>query len=132
MLMGGVLYVVTVTAISAGVLWSVLRAAGVGRAVKRAARRLGLAGPEPLVPLAVPIERIAADLRRIRPEAMGPHEGATLTRRRVIVAAYDRALLDACTALGIASELDQLGGLDQEIERLRTEYALELAGLLIN
>jgi hypothetical protein len=80
----------------------------------------------------MPIERIAADLRRIRPQALTPAAGMPMARRRAIVAAYDEALLDACRALGVPTELDQVtDALERESERLRTEAALERAGVTL-
>jgi hypothetical protein len=53
-----------------------------------------------------------------------------MERRRAIVAAYDDALLDACRALEVPTELDLLTDpLERESERLRTESELERAGV---
>lgn len=92
-------------------------------------RLVRLVPPAPPTPVGMPIERIACDLRRIRHEARAPFSGMPMARRRGIVAAYDDVLLDACRALGVATQLDQLDdGLERESERLRTEHELGRAG----
>jgi hypothetical protein len=78
----------------------------------------------------MPIERIAADLRRIRPQARLQQAGTPMVRRRAILAAYDQALLDACRALDVPTELDRIAdSLERESERLRTESELQRAGV---
>jgi hypothetical protein len=78
----------------------------------------------------MPIERISADLRRIRARALAQAEGMPLVQRRAILAAYDDALMDACRALGVDTDLDAMNDdLDREGERLRTEVQLERAGI---
>ena len=78
----------------------------------------------------MPIERIAANLRRIRPQALRPVSGTTYARRQAIVAAYDDALRDACRALGVSTELDRItDALERESERLRAEREPEKAGV---
>ena len=119
--------------ITAGVVaavWCVFN----GARLRRAARTLGRAGhvipPPPPTPVGMPIERIASDLRRIRPQVRVIGKGTPMVRRRGIVAAYDDALVDACHALGVSTELDQLtDALERESERLRTEAELERAGI---
>lgn len=64
-------------------------------------------------PVPVPFEEVAALLRKL-PRAD---------------AGYDDALAAACLCLGVPHHLDQLSGLDLEIERLRVEGALIVAGL---
>jgi hypothetical protein len=78
----------------------------------------------------MPIERISADLRRIRVQALRQAEGMPVVQRRAILAAYDDALMDACRALGVDTDLDAMkDDLDRESERLRTEVQLERAGI---
>jgi hypothetical protein len=56
--------------------------------------------------------------------------GMPMARRSAIVAAYDEALLEACRALDVPTELGQItDALERESERLRTEYGLEQAGV---
>jgi hypothetical protein len=84
----------------------------------------------PVLPDGMPIERIAADLRRIRRQARRPVAGMPMARRVAIVAAYDETLLDACRALAVPTELDRItDALERESERLRTEAELERAGV---
>ena len=86
--------------------------------------------PPPPTPLGMPIERISADLRRIRVRTMTQAEGLPMVQRRAILAAYDDALMDACRALGVDTDLDAMNDdLDREGERLRTEVQLERAGI---
>jgi hypothetical protein len=127
---GGVLYITEVTMVGAAVLWCVLSARRLGGLVVAVGRRLRLLPPEVPAPSGMRIERIAADLRRIRPLAMHPASGTPMVRRRAIVAAYDDALLDACHALGVPTELDRItDALERESERLRTEHELAEAGV---
>ena len=114
----------------AGALWMIANAAEVMAFAIRCGRALGLVKPEPPVPAGMPIERIAADLRRIRVQARRPVTGMPMARRRAITAAYDDALLDACRALDVPTELDRISDdLERESERLRTEAELERAGV---
>jgi hypothetical protein len=127
---GGVLYIAEVTMVGAAVLWCVLSVRRLGGVVVAVGRRLRLLPPEIPAPSGMRIERIAADLRRIRPLAMHPASGTPMVRRRAIVAAYDDALLDACHALGVSTELDRItDALERESERLRTEHELAEAGV---
>jgi hypothetical protein len=127
---GGVLYIAEVTMVGAAVLWCVLSVRRLGGVVVAVGRLLRLLPPEIPAPSGMRIERIAADLRRIRPLAMHPATGTPMVRRRAIVAAYDDALLDACHALGVSTELDRItDALERESERLRTEHELAEAGV---
>jgi hypothetical protein len=85
---------------------------------------------EPSEPADPPIERVAADLRR-------------LSRQRVEIAnrspvwytavqrAYDDRLKVACRELGVEEHLIELAGVDLEIERVRVEGALQSAGMAV-
>ena len=76
-----------------------------------------------------PIERVVADLHRIRAEALAPVPGASQVRRDATLAAYDDVLAQACRALGLPDHLTELPlGTDREAERLRVETLLEEAG----
>jgi hypothetical protein len=126
----GVLYIAEVTMVGAAVLWCVLNVRRLGLVAVAAGRRLRLLPPEIPAPSSMRIERIAADLRRIRPQAMHQATGTPMVRRRAVVAAYDAALLDACHALGVPTELDRItDALERESERLRTEHELAEAGV---
>jgi hypothetical protein len=127
---GGVIVIAEVTAFGAAVLWCVFNIDRIGEIGMGVGRLLRLVPPRPLTPAGMRIERIAADLRRIRPEAMRPATGMPMVRRRAIVAAYDDALLDACHALGVPTDLDRItDALERESERLRAEHQLKEAGV---
>lgn len=64
----------------------------------------------------VPFEEVVAQLRDL------PRADAR----------YDDALIAACLCLGVPHHLDELTGLDREIERLRVEGALIDAGLTLS
>ena len=93
-------------------------------------RRVRVVPPPPAPPAGPPLEKLAADLRRLRPEARSPRPGVPMARQKGIVAAYDGVLVATATALGVPTSLTDLpGGIDREAERLRVEDALEAAGL---
>lgn len=100
--------------------------AAAGEARRRRLRESGrlLAAPGP------PLERLAADLRRLRMQRADcrrsrvQREGARL--------AYEDVLREAARALGIAYELDHAPrGFGREVELLRLEQALLDAGLVL-
>lgn len=127
---GGVIFLAELTFGGAAMLWCALNLRRVGALGTRAARRVHLLRPPTPAAAGMPIERIAADLRRIRPQALRPATGTPYTRRLATVAAYDDALLDACRALGVSTELDRItDALERESERLRAEHELQKAGV---
>jgi len=77
-----------------------------------------------------PIERIAADLRRL-----GRLRLSVATRSPVwhaaVMRAYDDRLRLACRYLGVVEHLAELGGVDLEIERVRVEGELLGMGLVL-
>lgn len=75
-----------------------------------------------------PFERIAADLRRLGADRLGIGQRNDLWHTAV-EHAYDVKLQEACRALGIAEHLEELAGMDREIERLRIEGELIAAGV---
>jgi hypothetical protein len=126
----GVVDLALITAGVVGALWLIAHVADVLERGDRVARFLRGVRSQPPAPVGMPIERIAADLRRIRPQALTPAMGTPMARRRAIVAAYDEALVDACRALGVATDLARMtDALERESERLRTEAELERAGV---
>jgi hypothetical protein len=126
----GVVVLAEVTFGGAAVVWCALNLERLGALGMRAGRRLHLIATPPPSAAGMPIERIAADLRRIRPQALRPASGTPFTRRQAVVAAYDDALLDACRALGVSTELDRItDAFERESERLRAEHELEKAGV---
>jgi len=80
-------------------------------------------------PAGPPIERLAADLRRLRP--LVDDAARSRTQREGARLAYEDVLTDACRALGIEHRLGATRGLAGEVEVLRVEAALADAGLRI-
>lgn len=112
------------------VVYGVLHVADVVAAARRLAERSGIVSP-PLVATGSPIERIAADLRRLNRRldalrAAGPVPGKGL-RWQAAQLAYEDRLADACHALGLDHRLTPARG--QLSERRRVEAALAEAGL---
>ncbi|GAB3574044.1 hypothetical protein GCM10027445_34320 [Amycolatopsis endophytica] len=83
-------------------------------------------------PSAPPIERLAADLRRVHRSLADLAPDAPMVRRRATNQAYDALLAQACAALGLRHWLDELPeGVERDVERLRVEEALRRAGLTV-
>ena len=98
---------------------------------RRLGRALRLVEPDPPAPSGLPIERIAADARRIRNQLRHVPPGTPAARLRGWQAAYDDVLVLACRALGLEHRLEELApGPVRELERQRVERMLEAAGLL--
>jgi hypothetical protein len=129
----GVVDLALITAGLVGVIWIFAHVADILERGDRVARFLKIVKSPAPAPAGMPIERIAADLRRIRPQALTPAAGMPMARRKAIAAAYDEALLDACRALDVPTELDRMtDALERESERLRTEAELERAGVALD
>jgi hypothetical protein len=87
-------------------------------------------GPEPTTP---PIERLAADLRRVHRTLADFPPGTPNVRRVATREAYDSLLAQACAAVEVPHRLDALpDGMDRELERLRIEDALRAAGVRVS
>jgi hypothetical protein len=87
-------------------------------------------GPAPAHP---PIERLAADLRRVHRALAEFPPGTPAVRRRATRDAYDALLVQACAAVDVPHRLDRVGeGMDREVERLRVEEALREAGVRVS
>lgn len=128
-LLGGVLAIFIATMVVAVVVGAVAYSGEIVNVTVRVARFLRVIPPEPPTPVGMPLERIAADLRRLRVEATH-RPGMPMAKYRGAVAAYDDALLDACRALEVSTDLSSLpDGVERESERLRVEYELEQAGI---
>jgi hypothetical protein len=126
----GVLMLGLITVGVVAAVWCVFNTARLGAWTVAAGRRLRILPPPLPTPLGMPIERISADLRRIRVRTRERAEGAPVVQRRALLAAYDDALMDACRALGVDTDLDAVNDdLERESERLRTEALLERAGI---
>lgn len=126
----GVLTFVGICLVPVAFVGALLHADRVGGLLLRLARRLGLADTPPAAPPGPPLEKLAADLRRLRRDVRSPRPGLGEERIRGTLAAYDGVLVLTATALDVETMLGDLPeGLDQEAERLRLEHALERAGL---
>lgn len=79
----------------------------------------------------VPLEQLAADLRRLRlVVSTDAHRSAAHQMGNRI--AYDRLLTEACAMLDITHELDRDSvGIERDIERVRVEAELERAGVML-
>jgi hypothetical protein len=88
--------------------------------------------PQPPLTTRPALERIAADLRRIRHDIVTVPPGLPVQRRDGLLEAYDDRLADACAALDLPDTLHDLPlGPDREMERMRVEYLLEQKGLVL-
>lgn len=127
--LAGLLSLATTVVIVAVAIALVLNGRAILGRVRALLRDLGVLRAPPPRPTAMPIERIARDLRRLRGQ-VSRREGEPVARHRGVVAAYDGALVDACSALGIATDLTALpDGADRDAERLRVETEVERAGI---
>ncbi|MDT7803388.1 MAG: hypothetical protein QOI78_6821 [Actinomycetota bacterium] len=103
--------------------WCALRLPGV---VRRAREKRQ---PAPQGP---PIERVAADLRRVHRLLVDYPSGTPAARRYGTRQAYDELLTQACRQIGVPHRLAELPeGMDREIERLRVEQSLRESGLAV-
>ena len=104
--------------------WAVLRVPGLLGAA------YGRFRPPPPAPAGPPVERLAADLRRVRRALREMPGGTSAVRRRGTQRAYDELLAQACAALDVEQHLGEVpDGADRSLERLRVEQALVDAGL---
>lgn len=112
----------------------VFHAGRIGAWVLAVLRRLRLApGPKPVVEQRPPVERIAADLRRLSGLRRSLPRGSSRARQQGVLRAYDEVLATACRALDVRSSLDELRpGFERDVERLRIEEALRAAGLALD
>lgn len=79
-----------------------------------------------------PIEKLAADLRRVHRILVCYEPGTPRVRRLGTLQAYDQLLILACQAVEVDHRIDKLPpGTDLELERLRVEERLREAGLAI-
>jgi hypothetical protein len=98
----------------------------------RIGRTLHLVEPAPPVPSGAPIERIAADARRIRAQIRHAPAGIPVAKLRGWHEAYDDVLVAACHALDLEQRLAVLPeGAEHDMERERVERMLERTGLLM-
>jgi hypothetical protein len=127
----GVVVSVVAAVIPVGMIWVLVHADEIGERALAAGRKLRLVRPPtPVLTNDPPIERIAADLRRLSIARQQIGHGTPAIRRRGVQLAYEAKLEAACRALGVPHALDELAdGMDREIEKMRIEAALENAGL---
>ncbi|MBP2324311.1 hypothetical protein JOF56_004696 [Kibdelosporangium banguiense] len=103
--------------------WMVMR---LPRLIRRLRRRPQVVSTHP------PIEKVAADLRRLHNLLAQFGPGTPIVRRRGTLQAYDCLLMQACTAVEVDHRLDRLPpGTSLELERIRVEESLRAAGLVI-
>lgn len=127
-LVRGLLQVIGISLVPVALVAAALRSGEVWRWWRRRRTRRHVA--EPPSPQ-VPLERLAADLRRLHPQVHSPRRGTAMAKHRAAVLAYDQRLTAAAEALGIGTTLTELRlwGVDREAERLRLEHLLSEAGL---
>ncbi|MCZ2810586.1 hypothetical protein O2W15_03985 [Modestobacter sp. VKM Ac-2979] len=78
-----------------------------------------------------PLERVAADLRRLARELAMVPGGMPMERRRGLLAAYDDLLVEAAVLLEVPQQLTEVPEEAREFERIRLLGALEAAGLVV-
>jgi hypothetical protein len=100
------------------------RFARLDRAISRAT------ASEPSEPSDPPIERVAADLRRLNRQRVDIAHRSPVWYAAV-QRAYDDRLTVACRELHVEEHLAELAGIDLEIERVRIEGSLQEAGLAV-
>jgi hypothetical protein len=126
----GLALAVIAAVLPSGMIWLLSHADEIGSRIMAMGRRWHLLRPAPVLTHDPPIERIAADLRRLSAAVRPVPPGTPAVRRRGLQMAYDETLAAACRALDVQHSLGELAdGVDREVERLRIEAALEEAGL---
>jgi hypothetical protein len=80
----------------------------------------------------IPLEQLAADLRRLR-RAVATDQQRSATHQLANRVAYDQLLMQACEMLAVPHELDKkTAGPGRDIERIRVEAELERAGIVLS
>jgi ABC-type phosphate transport system auxiliary subunit len=80
----------------------------------------------------VPIEQLAADLRRLR-AILGTDAHRSAAHQMGNRLAYDKLLMQVCEMLEIEHDLESESiGFERDIERIRVEAELERAGLILS
>lgn len=126
----GVAGIALIALVPVVVIWTLLHLERLGGWVVAALRRCRLLPPEKQEIPRPPVERLAADLRRLSAAARDVPRGTSHARRKGLQIAYDDVLVVACEALDVPQSLAALpAGMDRDLERLRVEAALESAGL---
>jgi len=124
-LLDGAFWLVIIVVAPLGLLWVGLRIPKAVDAVReRRARRIAASQPQ-----GAPLEKLAADLRRLRAELVY-RKPTTNVRLTALVKAYDDVLESMCARLELPVNLSELPiGRDRDIERMRAEAAVEQAGI---
>ncbi len=126
----GLLKVIAISLVPVGIMAAFLHARFLMDGCVHLGRRVHLLAPPETPTAGPPLEVLAADLRRLRPEVRSPRPGIAMARQRGIVAAYDEVLVRVAGTLEVPTTLAELPeGFHHDAERLRLEHALELAGL---
>jgi hypothetical protein len=79
-----------------------------------------------------PLERVAADVRRLTRELSMVPGGMPMARRRGLLAAYDDVLIEAAELLDVPHQLATEPAGTRELERMRLLAMLEAAGLVVS
>jgi hypothetical protein len=126
----GFVKVIGISLVPVGVVAALIHSTAIWHRTLTVLRWLHLAPPPVVPPAGPPLEKLAADLRRLRREVRHPRPGVAMARQRGIEAAYDSVLVQTAKTLGVPQTLADLPeGIDREAERLRLEHGLEQAGL---
>jgi hypothetical protein len=84
------------------------------------------------LPTCRPIEEIAHNVRRLGTVWHGGHPGRSWVKSEALRRSYDDALDEACRALDVSTDLlDLEPGTERDAERMRVEYLLTDAGLVM-
>ena len=111
-------------------VWVFVHLDAVASALVSLGRRLRLIPAEQPRTWERPLERLAADLRRLSAALREVPRGMSHVRRTGLQLAYDDTLVKACRALEVPQFMADLPlGIERDVERLRIELALEDAGL---
>ena len=126
----GLLLVVALSVAPIAVVSALVRLNLVYEAFMFLGRRVYLISTPPEAPAGPPLEKLAADLRRLRQDARAPRPGLSTARHLKALVAYDQTLVATARALDIPHTLAEVpDGFDREVERRRVERALTAAGL---
>jgi pimeloyl-ACP methyl ester carboxylesterase len=79
-----------------------------------------------------PIEEIASSIRRLGTAFHGAGPGRSFVKTEAFRRAYEQALVEGCRALDVSTDLLDIDlGTEHDAERLRVEYLLTDAGLIL-
>ena len=87
--------------------------------------------PAQSAPVRRPLERVAADLRRLTRELSVVPGGTPMARRLGLLAAFDDVLAEAALLLEVPNQLSVLPPATRDLERMRLLATLEAAGLTV-